>query len=561
MKRVVCSAAAFLLCLPHVRAESALALFDTGTSSPDFLANQQNWTKIAHGQLPASFKGDAVLENGKVALVLRKGAAGARLYAGSGVQVELTPLAAGKPRLEGVKAVTNDGNTVCVEAAFGAATITFRVAAGQPIVKTESRGGATGLRVEAPCRLGILPDFFADDMVIDAQAIPLDRTDVPSENFFLHMCGRGEAMVIVAWDKSDRDVELTLAGKEDTRFIHASEVAYGKGSIWVAALVERRIWFPVEATEENAGKTVDLDCPIPFQAKWKADLSRPDHTVDSWEMMWHPKTRSLWATGVGRYTYPVWIDWGKDPKAKTPFGHIEVPKTSRGPIAIYPIDRDPKTPLDKLTVVDIMRNSLGVGPCEYILDVAGQTAGSKGVFTCEAYDRLVAIFNSGRQKDERALVEQTLKDVVVFVHAIRDRIMAYQKFGTETLEWLAEQKKAHPELEAFIAKMEELTRRIHARYERRKGATQTDVVKLTDELRPAITADASKVVCERVMERIRGVGEQQDDLVAECRMAVKLLRQSAALEVALNPKAAELARELRTRTHAMLRTKLTHEGR
>ena len=39
---------------------------------------------------------------------------------------------------------------------------------------------------------------------------------------------------------------------------------------------------------------------------------------------------------------------------------------------IYPINRVRETPLDEFTVVDVVRATLGVGPCEYILDVEGQ---------------------------------------------------------------------------------------------------------------------------------------------------------------------------------------------
>ena len=60
---------------------------------------------------------------------------------------------------------------------------------------------------------------------------------------------------------------------------------------------------------------------------------------------------------------------------------------------------------------------------------------------------------------------------------------------------------------------------------------------------------------------IRGVGGRQDDLVVRCRMEVKILRQHAAMEMARNPKAAPIAREIRTRTQKILRGKYGHEGR
>jgi hypothetical protein len=41
----------------------------------------------------------------------------------------------------------------------------------------------------APCRLGIMPDFFGDDLMIDAAKVAVERTEVPSENIFLYMVG------------------------------------------------------------------------------------------------------------------------------------------------------------------------------------------------------------------------------------------------------------------------------------------------------------------------------------------------------------------------------------
>ncbi|MBA4388970.1 MAG: hypothetical protein C0404_13395, partial [Verrucomicrobia bacterium] len=35
-----------------------------------------------------------------------------------------------------------------------------------------------------------------------------------------------------------------------------------------------------------------------------------------------------------------------------------------GSVVIYPLDRTDKTPLDRFTVVDLMRQALGIGPCK-----------------------------------------------------------------------------------------------------------------------------------------------------------------------------------------------------
>ena len=59
-------------------------------------------------------------------------------------------------------------------------------------VKTEPLAGATALSVAAPCRFTVLPDFFADDIVIDARKVRGDAVEIPGENFILQLAGKGE---------------------------------------------------------------------------------------------------------------------------------------------------------------------------------------------------------------------------------------------------------------------------------------------------------------------------------------------------------------------------------
>jgi hypothetical protein len=56
------------------------------------------------------------------------------------------------------------------------------------------------------------------------------------------------------------------------------------------------------------------------------------------------------------------------------------------------------------------------------------------------------------------------------------------------------------------------------------------------------------------------VGGNQDELVGECRNAVKVLRQRAGLAMAVNPGAADVARELRDRTQKALRNATSYEA-
>jgi hypothetical protein len=56
------------------------------------------------------------------------------------------------------------------------------------------------------------------------------------------------------------------------------------------------------------------------------------------------------------------------------------------------------------------------------------------------------------------------------------------------------------------------------------------------------------------------IGGNQDELVGECRMVVKMLRQQAALLMAAEPSLAPVAREVRRRTQQMLRNPASYEA-
>src|SRR5207245_9113368 len=119
-----------------------------------------------------------------------------------------------------------------------------------------------------------------------------------------------------------------------------------------------------------------------------------------------------------------------------------------------------QTPLDAFTVVDVMRNTLGVGPCEHILDLEGQKSEYKGRATCSVRDTLTPIYEKNQQKAQAAKIDQTLNEGLTFVKHIRGRITRYIEFGQKLRLYLAEQKKAHPELGDFLAEMHQLAQEI-----------------------------------------------------------------------------------------------------
>ena len=575
-----------------MQAPQRLAAYDTLKPSAEryeaqALTKRPGWRELPEGEAGHRFAGDAVLSNGRLSLVVRRGASGAELYAhgagGPTFRALLSP--AGSARIAAVSAADVDPVSVAIDATYRAAggasvVLRHRLGIGQVFVETEPRSGADVLRVTAPCRFAVLPDFFADDIVIDATVIPGTQAELPSENMLLSLVGSGRAIVMSVWQHRDREVQVAFAGNGGERRLDTATIHFGKkGKVWTAVLEGEGVWHHRDVVDADRGKEIRLDWQWPFPAMWRTDWRCDTGLTDSWEMAvkqrsgrylkpgWFGTPRSLgpdrkrWTTVLGRFLYPCWVDT----KGR---GYLQpLPKKNRfeGPAILYPVDRLRETPLDAFTVVDIVRATLGVGPCEYILDVESHGEAYKGRATCGTRDVLCPIYKQGRQKQERQRIEQALRDVDVFVQHIRARVEDYRAFAHELLAFLAEQRKAHPEFAAPLVKLEGLARQIDARHAARKAQIKTPayVKSLTDKFRADLLdyegADAFQR-CKAITEAIVVVGGNQDELVGECRMVVKWIRQQAALDLAAEPRLAPIVREIRTRTRKILRNPTSYEA-
>jgi len=592
----------------------SVRLYDVGKPSAGpvsaaSVARRPGWAQLAEEDANHAFAGGAALANNRLAVVLRIGAAGAEVYslgpAGAKLRARLVPempaswhghlarASQGRPgpargtavgRIADLKVVKNAQDESSVEATFQAGgkamAMTFALTMGQPIVATQSRSGAAALRLEAPARFAVLPDFFADDLVLDARELPVAAAELPADHFLLHMLPDRDAIVLAVRNPAAGDVGLTLSGEGEARRIAASRIPYGKeGKIWAAVLARERIWHAHTVSRKDVGRVIPVGWSAPVPALWRLDWRKDDGLTDSWEMVaqrpggsfakygWFgpagtvPANRKRWATVLGSFLYPCWLD-------ESGRGFIQPLKRGvrfDGPALIYPINRVRDTPHDEFTVVDVVRNTLGVGPCEYVLDVEGTKARYRGIATCGARSVLNPIYQKGRQKRERAKIEKTLVDVVVFIRFIRSRIEEYVAYGSAMRQYLAERKKAQPELAKHIDALDAACRIIDGHVARRRAKIKTpaDAQKLADEFRRTMLTyegpDAYKK-CRVFTEAWVAIGGNQDELVGECRMAVKALRQRAALAAAVEPGMIPIAREIRTRSRKVLRNPASHEG-
>ena len=579
------------------------------------LAQKSGWVHVEEGDTTHRFKGCAVFLNDKIVAVLHKDTADVDLYSrrtpGLKRCARLQPVGRDGRDLKPTSLAVTENSTgsVSLEAALQSpgntpGHVTYTLTMGGAFIKTKATAGVARLRVHAPCRFAVMPDFFGDDIVVDAAAIPAGRAELPSENFLLHMMHGGEAIVMTVSESRDSDIGMTLSGSGPRR-IESSDITYGKPHVWIALLADKGIWHERTVGSTDAGKVLPLDWRMPFAALWRVDWSAADGLTDSWEMLlqhpegkyvmqewfgeeaslgqsfgeefgprdWNKPGRKRWNPVLGGFAYPCWIDTDRrgylQPLEKRRYVERGEVCNFDGPAILYPLDRVKaapfSTPIEKLTVVDLVRMTLGVGPCQYILDLEGQKKQAKGVATCYARDVINAIYKDGTQLENGPVIEEQLSAALAFIRNVRQRIDDYVAFGHETRAYLEEQRRLHPKHAAFLDELLLITRRLDEFFESSKPGIYTPeyAEQAAEEFRKELltcTGDDAHAKCCTHMKIFTGIGGKQDGLVASCRMIVKILRQRCGIAMATNPELKEIATEIRTRTHKMLRNPTAYEA-
>lgn len=613
--------APFALCA-EIPAETRL--FDTNTSlvmGPNMVnasialglseragGGHEPWTQVPEDKTDHAFKGDIIVMNEKMLLLISKQRSAAQVFAitsnGPFARATVTPTNArtggessrergGQNSFMSAKIVENTAGSISVDVTYQVTPrpmiVNYELKVGQPAVQITSRDEATGIRLAtAPCRFLVLPDFFADDMVIDATTLKSNSAELPADNFIMHMVK--DSIVMAVWDKPQDDIAVTISGEGDKRGVSSSQINFGKdekgpGKIYIALLDGPGIWHTREIAANEGGKEIRLDWNAPFPAQWRVDWQTSDKITDTWEMLtqnadgsyikhgwfgqpesfgndnWLKAGRERWTTVLGRFKYPCWIDKGGEGYIRP---LVNKALTLQGPIVIYPINRIDSTPLEAFTAIDIMRATLGVGPCEYILDVAGQKKNYTGLPTCETRTALDAIYTAKEQVKKRDEVVKLLTDVIAFVRQIRDRIEAYRQFGKEMDAYLETQKKSNPQYAELLNDLQKINHGIEEHYALKTNMkTPEYATGLYEEFRTKLidneSPDAAEK-CKKITQALVYIGADQDELVGECRVQVKILRQRAALAMTNDPKFAPIAKEIRKRTQQMLRNPLSYEA-
>ena len=173
------------------------------------------------------------------------------------------------------------------------------------------------------------------------------------------------------------------------------------------------------------------------------------------------------------YQAMVWPCWFDGPRGFVRLSRrfIDV-KGAMDFVLVYPSDRTKETPLATFTPVDIVRNTLGVGPCEYVLDregLQGRSAntGRKnfGRGVCDTTTPIEYLFIEGIETRESALVGHLVDDILADIRAINGRVLEFRRFGEELGERIAAMPRESGPAAQLLDEAEKSAKQIEALYQ------------------------------------------------------------------------------------------------
>ncbi len=227
------------------------------------------------------------------------------------------------------------------------------------------------------------------------------------------------------------------------------------------------------------------------------------------------------------------------------------------------------------------------GPCEYVLDVEGVKPRPRGgdrelleVALCPLFDNriypLVVKRQRGQEltdKDETT-VAQVCEDMKAFTRGVLGRIREYERFAHELTLLCADHAAKTPKLQPLceniaetaqgmlkeIGRLDSTTFDCTMTREKKRGVKE--LLAYWDEQLTALPEEVKADKYERLarLGNIKAYGDFSDPIVAKCRMAVKSIRQDAALADSSDPQVAAFAAKIREMCRQIMRHKHPKEG-
>jgi len=512
-----------------------LFLLDTGAFSAAPLSNKAvakkaGWTVLPEDELAHKFEGDAVLLNDRLAVVLRRNASGAEVYAntadGPALRAVISPVPGARAEgvsLSSVKIVENNPAAVMVEAGFRTtgdrvAPLTLRLNPGQVCLEARTGEGVVEVQARMNTRYVVVPDYFGDDLIYDANTFGAPRVWLATENFFLSLIEGGDAIIACVWQSSEQAARLAVSGEGGERRITGALVGSAVGkSMWFGFIEGTRVWHHQKLRPRDAAGALALKWKPPFAARWRVDFLGDDELARSW---------SLADAGTHRGSAKL--------------------------LLVYPIDRTRATPHDVFPFVDVIRNTLGCGPCQYILSLEGGEAGAPP--TPDAVMKWVErAFDRKQDAAVKGHIKKRLDDMVKHITHVDGRVRKYGKF-TGSVRGLCTQVGSSAAHAQVARRVERILAQLEQAIAAKRGEMRTPehARRLASQVLALVGKKDQPASVRGLGEQLRAIGHAQDNVLSKCRMAARRVMQACRMANAADPHAPEFVRKVMDATEQVM---------
>ncbi len=466
------------------------------TPDPIVFVDKDGWTLIAEDTTDHSFQGDTIILNDRILIIVRKNGSTVDIYSlldnGPAFRARLTPAteADSPPTIDMIRIVENTPGAVEIAVGFAVEriieTFAFRLTPASSIVEIICMENTDSISIRNDSEYVVIPNFFADDMVFGGSAVETNSVFLPAEQFLLALGASGDSIVTAVWDSPAYTAKAIFSDQTPQSCPNSLELDLKESAkIWLAFLETPGIWSTRSSPEGDSGQKAAPSAPFP--AKWRINLLKENGFAISQTC------------------------------------ETEFPSTAeQDSFLLYPIDRTKDTPITQFCPVDILRNTLGVGPCQYVLD-SEKIAVEDYPTPDRVADWIGNLFSKNRQSRYAEQIQKKCTDMLTLLSETRSRIDGYRACAKEIAELCKTTEQQNPNMAQSLRKIQMTIETMESDISRRSADSvgQESMETLCSQILTLVAKPDSAAEMSAICSKMRSIGAVDDYALSKCRMSFR----------------------------------------
>jgi hypothetical protein len=412
---------------------------------------------------------------------------------------------------------------------------------------------------------GLLPSFVGTDILYAPERMEASQFHLPSTQWLVGLVDGNDSMLVTVWESDTQAVSLGLAGEGDKRQIDSLTIATAKAGFSLGLVEHANLWHKEALKEEWLGAYTPIAWQRPFPARWMSQFfvtpaSRPTFREPCMDY-------SFPVASARTRHYGVWFeDWNRYPfyfEGSQTVLHFEKTFVPNGDALFYFLE---PAAADLYSPCEIVEQALGRDKTLALFDYDANalrklkyTTPDEFIYdrpVCATTDRLTAI----RQADKATVGVNLAAHIYEFIQGIRSRVDQYNDYFKQTQDYLASEKKAHPELREYLEEMQTMLTEAQAESRAVYATSLASLQAKTDAMKKRLLEETGNGFNMGDLNCEIPAG-WQDDLCRRYNRFVMRLMQTAALKCGDSPQKALIAKHIWDQSRAVLRQPTRWESR